>query len=237
MRITQQRQCHCNTRRTEQRIWTSLTRRSATTKATKAYAKCQMMACVLKGISLKNSQCRKRLPALRRKVLSSTTRRTTNCKGAPRNNNNERNGKKTRERNAKSHRERNSKAAQRRERNAKAHERNVKNERNGKRHRERHAKSRAAPTVYQHCNFGGYKRVLKHSTDWVAKLGIRNDDLSSIKVPRGKCVTLYEHSSYRGRSWRMCGPRQVSCFVKHKMWRGGPNWNDKVSSIRVTNRL
>jgi len=251
MRITQQRQCHCNTRRTEQRIWTSLTRRSATTKATKAYAKCQMMACVLKGISLKNSQCRKRLPALRRKVLSSTTRRTTNCKGAPRNNNNERNGKKTRERNAKSHRERNSKkggerngkktrernAKAHRERNAKAHERNVKNERNAKRHRERHAKSRAAPEVFQHCNFGGYKRVLKHSTDWVAKLGIRNDDLSSIKVPRGKCVTLYEHSSYRGRSWRMCGPKQVSCFVHHKMWRGGPNWNDKVSSIRVTNRL
>merc|ERR1712023_309984 len=44
-------------------------------------------------------------------------------------------------------------------------------------------KPSAAPVVYQHCNFGGYKKVLHHSTNWVRKLGIKNDDLSSIKVP------------------------------------------------------
>jgi hypothetical protein len=89
-------------------------------------------------------------------------------------------------------------------------------------------------TVYQHCNFGGYKKVLKHSTSWVANLGVKNDDLSSIKVPAGKCVTLYEHGGYKGRSWKICGKTQISCFTRHKM-SGGKSWNDQVSSIRVSN--
>merc|ERR1712199_108788 len=64
-------------------------------------------------------------------------------------------------------------------------------------------RSKKAPAVYQHCNFGGYKKVLHHSTNWVKKLGIRNDDLSSIKVPAGKCVILYQHIHYRGKSWKI----------------------------------
>merc|ERR1712072_1024801 len=101
----------------------------------------------------------------------------------------------------------------------------------------RHCRATAACSygeVYQHCNFGGYKKVLKHSTSWVHNLGIKNDDLSSIKVPAGKCVTLYQHSNYKGRSWKICGKTQVSCFVNHKM-PGGTSWNDQVSSIRVSN--
>jgi len=93
-------------------------------------------------------------------------------------------------------------------------------------------RSKKAPAVYQHCNFGGYKKVLHHSTNWVKKLGIRNDDLSSIKVPAGKCVILYQHIHYRGKSWKICGKTEVKCFVHHKML-GGKSWNDQVSSIRV----
>merc|ERR1719375_365080 len=97
-------------------------------------------------------------------------------------------------------------------------------------------KPSAAPVVYQHCNFGGYKKVLRHSTNWVRKLGIKNDDLSSIKVPAGKCVVLYQHAHYRGKSWKICGtmsrPKNISCFVHHKML-GGKTWNDQVSSIKV----
>merc|ERR1711985_113429 len=91
------------------------------------------------------------------------------------------------------------------------------------------------PVVYQHCNFGGYKRTVRRSTNWVKKLGIKNDDLSSIKVPRGKCVRLYEHINYRGKSWTICGKRSIKCFVHHKM-KKGKTWNDQVSSIRVFNR-
>merc|ERR1711988_763500 len=95
-------------------------------------------------------------------------------------------------------------------------------------------RSKKAPAVYQHCNFGGYKKVLHHSTNWVKKLGIRNDDLSSIKVPAGKCVILYQHHKFRGKHWKICGPRNVKCFVHHRNGGIRGNWNDKVSSIKVT---
>merc|ERR1712159_234268 len=93
-------------------------------------------------------------------------------------------------------------------------------------------KPSAAPVVYQHCNFGGYKKVLRHSTNWVRKLGIKNDDPSSIKVPAGKCVVLYQHAHYRGKAWKICGKKSIKCFVHHKML-GGKTWNDQVSSIKV----
>merc|ERR1712159_814371 len=93
-------------------------------------------------------------------------------------------------------------------------------------------KPSAAPVVYQHCNFGWYKKVLRHSTNWVRKLGIKNDDLSSIKVPAGKCVVLYQHAHYRGKAWKICGKKSIKCFVHHKML-GGKTWNDQVSSIKV----
>merc|ERR1712196_160644 len=88
--------------------------------------------------------------------------------------------------------------------------------------------------VYQHCNFGGYKRTVRRSTNWVKKLGIKNDDLSSIRVPRGKCVRLYEHINYKGRSWTIRGKRNIKCFVHHRM-KGRTTWNDQVSSIKVFN--
>merc|ERR1711871_1000697 len=69
-----------------------------------------------------------------------------------------------------------------------------------------------SPVVYQHCNFGGYRRTIRRSTNWVKKLRIKNDDLSSIKVPRGKCVRLYAHINYRGKSWTICGKRSIKCF-------------------------
>merc|ERR1712188_333878 len=65
-------------------------------------------------------------------------------------------------------------------------------------------RSKKAPAVYQHCNFGGYKKVLHHSTNWVKKLGIRNDDLSTITFitaeSRGRFVA-------RQRSSALCTTR------------------------------
>merc|ERR1711959_384623 len=94
------------------------------------------------------------------------------------------------------------------------------------------SRKQSSPIVFQHCNFGGYKKVLRHSTNWVKKLGIKNDDLSSIKVPAGKCVVLYQHAHYRGKAWKICGKKSIKCFVHHKML-GGKTWNDQVSSIKV----
>merc|ERR1719311_178765 len=90
-----------------------------------------------------------------------------------------------------------------------AHEKRVKQYHNKRRamheKRMKQSKKGAFPVVYQHCNFGGYHRTIKRSVNWVHKLKIKNDDLSSIKVPAGKCVRLYEHINYKGRSWTICG--------------------------------
>merc|ERR1712054_545656 len=179
IRIRQQHRCHCSTKAALERVWRIVTNKKRKARQTKAYAKCKMMQCVLKGTKLTSGVCKGVLKIVRKKTLYHVTRRT-NCS--------------------------------------------------------RHAFKRGGPkpVVYQHCNFGGYKKVLHHSTDWVKKLGIRNDDLSSIKVPKGKCVTLYEHHKFRGKHWKICGPRNVKCFVHHRNGGIRGNWNDKVSSIKVT---
>merc|ERR1711975_141235 len=179
IRIRQQHRCHCSTKAALERVWRIVTDKKRKARQAKAYAKCKMMQCVLKGTKLTSGVCKGVLKIVRKKTLYHVTRRT-NCS--------------------------------------------------------RHAYKRGGPkpVVYQHCNFGGYKKVLHHSTDWVRKLGIRNDDLSSIKVPKGKCVTLYEHHKFRGKHWKICGPRNVKCFVHHRNGGIRGNWNDKVSSIKVT---
>merc|ERR1712054_264977 len=66
-----------------------------------------------------------------------------------------------------------------------AHEKRVKHYHNKRRamHEKRMKQSKKGPfpVVYQHCNFGGYHRTIKRSVNWVHKLKIKNDDLSSIK--------------------------------------------------------
>merc|ERR1712072_25402 len=98
-------------------------------------------------------------------------------------------------------------------------------------HKRKHAAS--GPTVYQHCNYRGYAKRLSKNIPWVHHAGIKNDDLSSIKVPKGWCATLYQHRNYRGKSWRICGNRNISCFTKHRM-SGRTTWNDHVSSIKIS---
>jgi hypothetical protein len=59
-------------------------------------------------------------------------------------------------------------------------------------------------TVYQHCDYKGLSaslppgRYLLHD---LMKKGVRNDDLSSLKVPAGRTVHLYQHDGFRGRVW------------------------------------
>jgi hypothetical protein len=54
-----------------------------------------------------------------------------------------------------------------------------------------------------------------------------NDNISSLIVPTGWTVTLYEHVSYGGRSMKIDGPSVVDDLPSL-------GWNDTVSSIRVT---
>ena len=103
----------------------------------------------------------------------------------------------------------------------------IKVERIGRRHIGGGFHHRPAPIVFQHCNFRGYG--VKLTPGWynlgqLNRLGVRNDDLSSIRVPRGYVVTLYEHANFRGRAIRLT--HSDSCFVNN-------GFNDIVSSIKV----
>jgi len=86
---------------------------------------------------------------------------------------------------------------------------------------------RSHVTVYQHCNYGGYAVPLRpgaYDMKTLNRRGIRNDDLSALRVPRGLKVTIYEHAGFRGRSQVLTASN--SCLVN-------TGFNDKVSSIKV----
>jgi len=86
----------------------------------------------------------------------------------------------------------------------------------------------AQVTVHQHCNYGGYSVPLSsgsYDLSSITRRGGKNDDISSIRIPNGYRVTIYEHAGFRGRS-RTFSSNQ-SCLV-------ASNFNDILSSIRVT---
>merc|ERR1711912_162475 len=73
-------------------------------------------------------------------------------------------------------------------------------------------------SVFQHCNYGGYRIYLKpgsYNMHQLKRMGMRNDDLSSVQV-HGNCkATMYEHWNFTGKSksWT----RHDSCFTNDHM--------------------
>merc|ERR1711939_1177199 len=74
-------------------------------------------------------------------------------------------------------------------------------------------------SVFQHCNYGGYRINLKpgsYNMHQLKRMGMRNDDLSSIQV-HGRCVAkLYQHWNFGGRV--MTKTRSDSCFTNDRMY-------------------
>jgi hypothetical protein len=86
------------------------------------------------------------------------------------------------------------------------------------------------PTVYQHCGFGGYGVRLREGQYnlWALQnLGVRNDDLSSVRVPKGYSITFFKHANFSGRSWTETYDNP--CFANRGL-------NDHASSIIVRRR-
>lgn len=84
-------------------------------------------------------------------------------------------------------------------------------------------------TLYQHCNFTGYAVTLKpgrYQLDTLKKLGVRNDDVSSVKVSGNAKVKLYQHDLFRGK--KIALDKSEKCLV-------GLRFNDVLSSAIVTN--
>lgn len=80
--------------------------------------------------------------------------------------------------------------------------------------------------IYQDINYGGRSASLGVGSFNLASLqakGFKNDDLSSLKVPFGYKVTLYNDDNFQGAT---------KVVTEDTSWIG-TDWNDKTSSIKV----
>merc|ERR1711939_551258 len=75
---------------------------------------------------------------------------------------------------------------------------------------------------YQHHKYLG----ARHRYTANAPRLVANDQMSSLRLRRGCCVTIYEHVNYAGRSKKICGD---TSYI-------GNDWNDKVSSEKLQGR-
>jgi hypothetical protein len=78
-------------------------------------------------------------------------------------------------------------------------------------------------TIYEHGNYEGTSQELTEGNYDLSSLTIGNDALSSLKVPQGMKVTLYEEQGFTGRE---------KSFTEDTPWVGD-DFNDITSSIKV----
>ncbi len=85
-------------------------------------------------------------------------------------------------------------------------------------------------TLYQHCDYTGYRVSLPVGSFSLSSLeakGMQNDDVSSIKVTPGYKVVIYQDAGYRGARRTLEG--NTSCLTTYGM-------NDEISSVKVMSR-
>jgi len=78
-------------------------------------------------------------------------------------------------------------------------------------------------TIYDRANFEGNKKELDEGEYNIFELGIGDNKLTSLTVPAGRKVTLYEYEDFRGRSKTYTGNASLK----------GDEFNNKVSSLKV----
>jgi len=97
------------------------------------------------------------------------------------------------------------------------------------------------PTFYKNCFFNGQdtfrwhgeaRTITRPETPWVKKIGMENDSLSGLSVPKGWCVRLYEHANFKGHSLSIAGPQNAPCLKEFRM-HGKESWDNKASSFRI----
>ena len=86
------------------------------------------------------------------------------------------------------------------------------------------------PILYEHDTYNGQCLELARNIGGFKNLDF-NDKASSVCVPDGWKVTLYEHTNYSGNSLTIIGPYKNSDLKRNKP--DGMNWGDKISSARV----
>lgn len=87
-------------------------------------------------------------------------------------------------------------------------------------------------TLFSDCKFAG--KMLDVSFGEYAsmdKAGFGNDVLSSMKIPAGVKVQVFEHDNFKGDT--AVFTTDVSCLVDVKISKAR-NWNDRVSSLKIS---
>lgn len=88
--------------------------------------------------------------------------------------------------------------------------------------------SNIALVAFQHCNYTGYSLALSEGeynlSDLIA-YGIKNNDLSSLKIADGYQVLFFDQVNFGGAS--IIEHKDVPCLVDE-------GWNDRVSSLKIT---
>ncbi len=87
-------------------------------------------------------------------------------------------------------------------------------------------------TVYQDINYGGYScnlSVGNYDLSRLTEMGVKNDDITSIKVKEGYEAILCEHSSFGGQTFTVTD--DIGNLGNHTT--NGLNWNDQVTSLIV----
>ncbi|HMK27708.1 MAG TPA: hypothetical protein VK483_16875, partial [Chitinophagaceae bacterium] len=54
--------------------------------------------------------------------------------------------------------------------------------------------------LYEDCNYSGRSKFIEPGTYPMSQMKIDNDKLSSIQIPAGMKVTIYQDDNFRGRS-------------------------------------
>jgi hypothetical protein len=82
----------------------------------------------------------------------------------------------------------------------------------------------ARVTLFTGCPFSGASVSLGVGDYNMNQIGLPNDSISSLRVPSGLQLTLYEHNNFEGASVAISSDH--SCLTDN-------GWNDRASSLRV----
>lgn len=82
------------------------------------------------------------------------------------------------------------------------------------------------PHIFEHVWLDGVGSSITNSISNLHDKGW-GDIISSCSVPIGWTIIFYEHTEYRGKSFKVTGPATINILGHFK-------WNDKISSISVS---
>ena len=83
-------------------------------------------------------------------------------------------------------------------------------------------------TIYRDCYYKGAYVNLNIGNYPNIPSPVDNGQISSLRVPVGYTVILYENPNFGGQSMTILGPANIDC-----LWNSNKIWNDKAQSIKV----